>query len=154
MYIVTLSCPRGNPYDKKTNIMNFLLTATVVLFTAVSCFAQLNQQALNSVKADSAYSNIYVKKMYSDANSSVFVIFIKQAVRKHLHSYHTEVVTVLEGRGEFYLDGERIDIKAGDQIIIPPNTPHAVITRSKKPLKVISIQSPEFLGKDRFFLED
>jgi mannose-6-phosphate isomerase-like protein (cupin superfamily) len=64
------------------------------------------------------------------------------------------VVTVLEGRGEFYLDGERIDIKAGDQIIIPPNTPHAVITRSKKPLKVISIQSPEFLGKDRFFLED
>jgi hypothetical protein len=56
MYIVTLSCPRGNPYDKKTNIMNFLLTATVVLFTAVSCFAQLNQQALNSVQKWLRYS--------------------------------------------------------------------------------------------------
>ena len=42
----------------------------------------------------------------------------------------------------------------GDHIIVPPNTAHAVVTTSSKPLKVISVQSPEFLEDDMIFMEE
>ena len=41
------------------------------------------------------------------------------------------------------------EIKAGDIIFIPANTFHEVKVTSEKPLKVISIQAPEFDGTDR-----
>jgi len=37
---------------------------------------------------------------------------------------------------------------------VPPNTAHAVVTTSPKPLKVLSVQSPQFLGQDRIVIEE
>jgi mannose-6-phosphate isomerase-like protein (cupin superfamily) len=44
-------------------------------------------------------------------------------------------------------------IKRGDVVFIPKGTAHKVVTLSKEPLKVISIQSPYFDGSDRLMLE-
>jgi mannose-6-phosphate isomerase-like protein (cupin superfamily) len=45
------------------------------------------------------------------------------------------------------------NIHEGDLIFIPSNTFHAVITTSKKLLKVLSVQSPFFDGRDRIFTD-
>ncbi len=128
----------------------------LLLLTFASCrgFAQIKIADIKQLTPKEAYSNIKVIPMHSDPNSSVFVIYIKMAVKKHLHQYHTEVVTVLEGTGDMYLGGKTFKISKGDHLIIPPNTAHAVITTSKTPLKVLSVQSPQFLGNDRIFVDN
>ena len=44
-------------------------------------------------------------------------------------------------------------IKKGDVIVIPKGTVHSVVTKSKKPLLVVSVQSPRFVGKDRVWVK-
>lgn len=125
----------------------------VLLLTSTVLSAQILTQNANSMTPKEAFTNVKTIPLHTDENTSVFMIFVKQAVRKHLHQYHTEVITVLDGTGRMYLGGDYFDIKKGDHIVVPPNTAHAVITTSSKPLKVLSVQSPQFLGQDRIFLE-
>ena len=42
-----------------------------------------------------------------------------------------------------------MEIVAGDYIRVAKGTPHAVKVLSSTPLKIISVQAPEFFGKDR-----
>lgn len=124
----------------------------LALVIGTSTYAQTWQNA-DTVTCPIDVENIYVRPLYSDSLSSSYVIFIKKAVKLHKHISHTEHVLVIEGSGNMVLGDKVMSIKKGDVIFIPKNTPHSVATTSKKPLKVISIQSPQFLGKDRIFLE-
>jgi mannose-6-phosphate isomerase-like protein (cupin superfamily) len=99
------------------------------------------------------YENVYVKPLYSDSLSSTYAIWVKKAVKSHKHVKHTEVVTVLQGKGVMTVGGQERKIKKGDVVIIPKGTPHAVITTSRKPLLVISVQAPRFKGKDRIWIK-
>jgi mannose-6-phosphate isomerase-like protein (cupin superfamily) len=128
-------------------ILTLLLTATILS-------AQVLTQNANTMTPKEEYTNVKTIPLHSDENTSVFMIFVKQAVRKHVHQYHTEVITVLDGTGRMYLGGDYFDVKKGDHIVVPPNTAHAVITTSSKPLKVLSVQSPQFLGQDRIIIRD
>jgi mannose-6-phosphate isomerase-like protein (cupin superfamily) len=106
-----------------------------------------------TLKPDSTnYENVYVKSLYSDSLSSTFAIWIKKQVKPHKHVNHSEVVTVLEGKAEMTVDGETRIIKKGDVIILPKGTVHSVVTKSRKPLLVLSIQAPKFVGKDRVWV--
>jgi mannose-6-phosphate isomerase-like protein (cupin superfamily) len=49
------------------------------------------------------------------------------------------------------INNKSFDIKSGDYFRIPKNTFHSLIVKSEEPMKVLSVQSPEFLGKDRVF---
>lgn len=130
------------------------LFVLLVLLNAHFSFAQTLAQDLNHMQPKEEYTNVKSIPIHSDENTSVFIIYIKQAVKKHVHQYHTEVVTVLDGKGRMYLGGDYFDVSKGDHIVIPPNTAHAVITTSGKPLKVMSVQSPQFFGDDRIVIED
>lgn len=101
----------------------------------------------------SAFDNIHVQELHSDTNSSSYAIWVKNEVRLHKHQHHTEVVVVVQGKGTMSLGDKKQKIKKGDVVVILPGTPHAVVTTSKKPLIVISIQSPKFEGSDRIWLE-
>jgi len=79
---------------------------------------------------------------------------VKKSVRLHKHSQHVENVYISEGNGEFQLGDSTYKVKSGDLIIIPKNTWHGVVVKSKEPMKVISIQSPEFIGNDRIFKDN
>ena len=126
------------------------LAALVFLFTTI---AQAEILKLSEITLPEGTENIYVKKIASDENSSDFVIFIKEQVPLHKHLTHTETIFVLEGRGMFQQGEEKVEIGPGDYLRIPENTPHAVTVLSDEPLKVLSVQAPEFLGKDRVFIE-
>lgn len=124
----------------------------LALVIGTATYAQTWQNA-DTVTCPKNTENIYVRPLYNDSLSSSYVIFIKKAVKLHKHINHTEHVIVLQGSGDMILGDKVMPITKGDVIFIPKNTPHSVVTTSKKPLKVISIQSPQFLGKDRVFLE-
>ena len=107
-----------------------------------------------SLKPDStSYANVFVKPLYSDSLSSSFAIWIKNEVKPHKHLNHSEVVTVLRGKAIMWVGQDSSVIKKGDVIVIPKGTVHSVVTKSKKPLLVVSVQSPRFVGKDRVWVK-
>jgi mannose-6-phosphate isomerase-like protein (cupin superfamily) len=109
---------------------------------------------LKDLKPEKVFENIYIKKVSDDTEQSSFVIWVKERVRLHKHEHHSENIFVLEGKGEMIIGDEKFVIKKGDYFNIPKNTPHGLKVLSSKPVKVLSIQSPQFLGQDRIFLED
>ena len=122
-------------------------------FWAPASFAQ--QFEPDQIEPDSlTFENIFVKKIASDAHSSTFVIWVKQGVKNHYHARHTEQLVVLEGTGMMTLGDQVMRIKKGDFIRIPMGTHHAVEVTSEVPLKVLSIQAPEFHGKDRVWIKE
>lgn len=127
----------------------------IPVFTVVCFFssAQVPLDILN-LRPDSAVAGIAVQKMASDKNSTSFIIWIKETVKPHKHEKHTENIYVLEGEGELKLNGKAFKIKPGDWLNIPENAVHSVKVTSSLPMKVLSIQSPEFSGDDRVFVEE
>ena len=98
------------------------------------------------------FENIFVKKLYSDSFTTTFIIWIKKDVPLHKHAHHTEQLIILEGAGQMTVGTETFELSAGDFLIIPKDTPHALVVNSATPMKVISIQAPEFDGSDRIML--
>ena len=123
----------------------------IILLTTCNSIAQEVVTNIQSIKPAKEYKNIHVQKISSDSLSSTFVIWIKKKVKLHKHINHTENVIIQQGSGKFQLNDSIYMVSRGDMITIPKNTWHGVVTTSKVPMKVISIQSPEFLGKDRVF---
>lgn len=120
-------------------------------FVFSNVFAQ--RCSITDLQPKEPFENVYSEKIAEDSLSSSFLIWIKKEVKLHKHLEHSEHVYVLDGEGNMQLGNEKLNIKAGDIIFIPQNTPHKVVTISKNPLKVISVQSPKFDGKDRILLE-
>lgn len=99
------------------------------------------------------YDNIYIQKIAEDTFQSSYVIWVKEQVKSHYHDHHSEYIHVLDGKAIMRLDSSNFTIQKGDVIFIPQKSIHAVKTLSKKPLKVISIQTPLFDG-DRVWVEE
>jgi mannose-6-phosphate isomerase-like protein (cupin superfamily) len=124
-----------------------------ILILLFPVFASAQNQSLDTIQAPSAYDNIYIRTIGSDSLSSSFVIFIKNEVKTHKHALHTENVYILDGEGEMLLGNKSIKVKKGDVVFIPKNTPHSLKVTSGSPVKVLSVQSPYFDGKDRIALD-
>lgn len=132
--------------------MRAYFVSILVLLFSLSCFCQTIVN-LNDLEAVSGNENIKVEKLYSDAFVSSFVIWIEKGVNPHFHATHTEQVLIISGKGKMRIGEEVKKIKKGDFIMMPEGTVHAVEVTSKKPLKVLSIQAPEFKGEDRVFID-
>jgi mannose-6-phosphate isomerase-like protein (cupin superfamily) len=116
------------------------------------CFTGLRAQktcCFDTLGHQSQSPNIYSKQLNGDSLSTAFCIVIKQEVKSHKHLKHSEQVVVLEGEGQMKLGSEEFRISAGDLVFIPCNTFHSVKSTGNVPLKVLSIQSPQFDGSDR-----
>ena len=127
---------------------------TTILGLLLIPFLFISQDIVSSIDQilpDIEFENIHVKKISSDSSSSTFAIWIKQKVKLHKHVYHTENVLIDKGFGEFQINDSIYKVAAGDWIVIPKNTWHGVVVNSKSTMKVISVQSPEYFGKDRIF---
>lgn len=115
--------------------------------------AQQIQNVLN-LEPDSAFQNIKIQKISGDKNSTAFIIWIRELVRSHKHLTHSETLYVLAGEGEFFMDGKKTKISKGDFLFIPSGIIHSLKVTSSFPMKVLSVQAPEFLGDDRIFVEE
>jgi quercetin dioxygenase-like cupin family protein len=127
---------------------------TIILCLLIIPFVIKSQDIISSIDQilpEKDFENIHVKKIFNDSSSSTFAIWIKQKVKLHKHVYHTENVLIDKGFGEFQINDSIYKVAAGDWIVIPKNTWHGVIVNSKSTMKIISVQSPEYFGKDRIF---
>lgn len=132
--------------------MKKIIILTVALIS-LTVFAQ-DIIKLKKEKPSKAFENILVKKLNDGKEQTSFMIWVKDEVKLHKHNFHIENVYVVAGKGEFRLGDKTIQIKKGDYINIPSKTPHALKVTSRKPVQVISIQSPKFNGIDRVFIKE
>ena len=128
-----------------------LTTILGLLLIPLQFISQDIVSSIDQILPYKEFENIHVKKISSDSSSSTFAIWIKQKVKLHKHVYHTENVLIDKGFGEFQINDSIYKVAAGDWIVIPKNTWHGVVVNSKSTMKVISVQSPEYFGKDRIF---
>lgn len=131
--------------------MKILLTA-LFLFASAWAIGQ-NVFDLESRSRLTPNEPIEVQTLTQDSLASTFIIWIDSAVKGHFHQYHTEHVYVIEGEGIMTIGENTNPIKAGDLVFIPRGTVHSVAVTSDTPMKVLSVQSPLFLGKDRVFTQ-
>lgn len=125
----------------------------LILFSII-CFTTAQAQLVRPSKISPdamSFENIYVKTLHTDSLQSTFLIWIRNKVNPHYHNYHTEYIQVVSGSGIMSLGDSTFAIKEGDAVIIPKGTIHSVITDSKTPLKVVSVQAPKFDG-DRIWV--
>ena len=116
----------------------------------------LNAQSIHipsGIKPSGDFGNIWSQELYSDTLVTSQIIWVRKTVELHKHEHHSEHVYVISGSGEMTLGGEHVSIVEGDFIIIPKNTQHSVEVSSAEPLKIISVMSPKFTGKDRVNIE-
>ena len=132
--------------------MKKVLLAMMCLIALITLAQDIKR--LSDVEPEEDFENIWVKKISDDDEQTSFVIWVKQNVRLHKHEHHSENIYVLGGKGEMTINDEKFVIKKGDYFNIPKNTPHALKVLSSSPVKVLSIQSPKFEGKDRIFLDE
>ncbi|MGB0402604.1 MAG: cupin domain-containing protein [Salibacteraceae bacterium] len=125
----------------------------LILFGSVgACFSQ-EKINLNNTIADSLKPNVTVQKLMSDQHQSSFLIWVNDTVKPHYHKRHSESIYIIEGSGIFYIGKEKMHLKAGDFFLIPQGIIHSYKNTGTKPSKVLSIQTPEFAGKDRIWVE-
>ncbi len=132
--------------------MNYNRIIAVTLF----CFAThtaADGVFLQDVEMPPETDNVYVHKLGDSKQASDFIVFIKKGVPPHKHLKHTETVYVLEGEGVFTLEGVTTKIAPGHYVKIPQGAVHSVEVTSSNPLKVLSIQAPQFFGKDRVWVK-
>ncbi|GAB4249593.1 MAG: cupin domain-containing protein [Vicingaceae bacterium] len=122
------------------------------LFVAYTGNAQIFE--IEKMQPDTTFENVFVKKITTDSLSTAFVIWVKKKVPPHYHAKHTENIYVLEGSAEMVIGEQTHLIKKGDYFIIPKGTAHSVIVTSEIPLKILSIQTPEFFGEDRIWIKN
>ena len=125
------------------------LLLSLVLCLALHSLSAQHLPDLKNIQPHDTFSNILVRKLYSDSLSSSFLIWVKKEVPLHKHMLHSEHVYIIEGKGMMTLGDSSFLIKTGDMVFIPKGTPHDFRTTSKRPAKILSVQSPHFDGSDR-----
>ena len=69
----------------------------------------------------------------------------KQSCPYHFHHVQEEMFVVLQGEGTLRVAGERLPLRSGDVVFIPPGPayPHQILNTSNAPLKYLSISTRE-----------
>lgn len=132
---------------------NRMIRILFILLLSASAIKAQGITNLLEIESDTS-KNVFVQKLYSDSLSSSFYIEIKESVPLHFHEYHSETVYIISGKAQMTMNNDTLTVKEGDLIDIPFGTKHAVLSVIKGPLKVLSVQAPEFLGKDRVFIKE
>jgi mannose-6-phosphate isomerase-like protein (cupin superfamily) len=124
--------------------------AVLILGSAIQAQEYFNVDALKNVSPE---HNVKVHSLCSDSYESSYIIWVQDSVKPHYHKQHTELIYVLEGKGRFFIGDTSYLIRPGDYLRIPQGKIHSFKNNTENEVKVISIQTPEFKGKDRIWVE-
>ena len=81
----------------------------------------------------------------TDASQLLFVRVTMPPGAGHQFHYHPareEILYILDGTGEQWVDREKRRLKAGETAFIPKGVVHAIYNSSKKPVTFLAILSP------------
>jgi len=125
--------------------MKYLMIITALTFLNIKGFCQRDL----SNWSNASNENISVERLAGDTLTTSFLIQIRESVPLHYHAYHSEHAYILSGSGIFVLNGDTTLVSKGMYVFIPSESKHSVGVTSDEPMRVLSIQCPEFTGLDR-----
>jgi mannose-6-phosphate isomerase-like protein (cupin superfamily) len=88
------------------------------------------------------------QRILTDADSkglSLSILSVHDA-QEHYHRETTEAYFVLEGEGVLHVDGERVEVRAGTMVLLPPGARH----RAEGDFVTLIICAPAWLKEDQF----
>lgn len=71
----------------------------------------------------------------------------------HRHPGQEEVIYVIEGTIEQWVESEKQALSAGDSVVVPASAVHATFNDGEAPAKILAILSPA-VGEDGYGVED
>ncbi len=74
-------------------------------------------------------------------------------VKPHFHKTHDEIVYVIKGSGQMFVNDKWIDVKPGTVHFNPMNKVHSTRNTGKEPLVLLSVYTPSMKEIDRNFVE-
>ena len=74
-----------------------------------------------------------------------------QATERHYHRATEEIYLVTKGSGELEVDGERLRVRPGDAVLIPPGAWHALDNDGTSELTILCLCAPPYSHEDTFF---
>lgn len=88
--------------------------------------------------------------VHGNSNQSLAEATIPSGHKTKLHSHHRseELYHITSGHGLMMLGEEKFEIRVGDTIAIPPNTPHAVENFGNEPLVLLCCSAPPYSHDD------
>ncbi len=89
-----------------------------------------------------------LRELYNSGDLSIAHVIVLGEAKRHLHRKMEEVYYVEKGEGQLLVGDELLEIKEGDVIAIPKNTPHFLKRIEGKPLEVLVITHPRFDPSD------
>ena len=81
--------------------------------------------------------------------ASVHQVEISKDAEPHYHKRLTEIYIVLEGSGTLELDQERVPLRPGTAVLIPPGVVHRAVGK----LKILNVSVPPFNPKDEHLVK-
>lgn len=66
----------------------------------------------------------------------------------HRHPATEELYHILDGQGRMTLGIETFEVAAGDTVLIPPGTPHAIANTGQGPLRLLCCCAPAYSHED------
>jgi quercetin dioxygenase-like cupin family protein len=90
------------------------------------------------------YSLLFDAALAGDASASLGLLRLSSgaAVPEHVHASEAELLFLLSGEVEMTVRGEKVSVRPGGAIHIPPNAPHAARVISREPLEAVQLYSP------------
>ena len=74
-------------------------------------------------------------------------------LKPHIHKTHNEMVYIIKGSGQMFINGKWIDVKPGTFHFNPMNKVHAAWNTGKEDLVLLSIFTPAMIEPDRHFVD-
>ncbi len=86
----------------------------------------------------------------NNKNQSLAEAIIKpgQTTLLHYHEKSEELYFILQGDGVMQLDDEKLSVKVGDTICIPPSTKHCIENTGSEELRILCCCSPAYSHND------
>ncbi len=92
--------------------------------------------------------NIVTRHIASSEQNSLFLVRIGGRELPHEHAEYSLVVTLVGGRGELWLEGERLAMTTGDTAFVPRGAAHYFVNTGDAPATALVTFSPPFTGAD------
>ena len=115
--------------------------------------AKANYTGWDRVEVDSLNALID-RQLVVGTNLMIARLVLRKGAVVPLHSHHNEQLTyVLEGVLRFKIDGQEIDVKAGEVLCIPPHMPHeALALEDTLDIDIFDPPRQDWLDKDDAYL--
>lgn len=90
------------------------------------------------------------KYLTKGPNVDVGVVVLKpgQDFQNHYHTVCEEIFYILEGKIDFYINGNKVPAVPGDMIQCRPGDAHYLINQTDEIFKALFIKSPHILERD------